>query len=342
MLNYHLSFQSPWLLLLLAILPALWLLSFRSLAGLGQIRRLAALLLRSIVMASLILALAEAQIVRTSERLTVFYLLDQSLSIPPAQREAMIKYVNAEVRKHRKLDDRVGVIVFGRDAAIEVPPFDYNVEMTKIETAVDAEYTNLAAAMKLAQATFPEDAAKRVVVVSDGNQNLGNAVEQAQGLVAAGIGIDVVPVRYHNLAEVAVERVALPNDVRRGQPFDLRVVVNNMSEPSANRPGEVSGKLVIHQSTPEGTVLLGEQHVKLPPGKKVFSIRQQIDAPNFYTYEARFIPDRPEDDRLHASARQGAGALDRGLRTQGRACLAGRAAAAAGFADNGARERRPV
>jgi uncharacterized membrane protein/Mg-chelatase subunit ChlD len=302
MLNFHLSFQSPWYLLLLAILPALGWLSFRSLAGLGHGRRLLALLLRCLVLGLLILALAETQMVRISQRLTVIYLLDQSLSIPPERREAMLKYVDAEVHRHRKKDDRVGVIVFGRDAAIEIPPFDYDVQMAKIETAVDPEYTNLAAAMKLAQATFPEDAAKRVVMVSDGNQNLGNAMEQAQGLAAAGIGIDVLPIRYHNLAEVAVERVALPGDVRRGQPFDLRVVVNNLTEPGPGRgpgaasSGVVHGKLVIHQSTPEGTTLLGEERITLPPGKKVFSIRQQIDAPNFYTYEARFIPDRPEDD----------------------------------------------
>ena len=36
----------------------------------------------------------------------------------------------------------------------------------------------------------------------------------------------------------------------------------------------------------------------LPPGKKVFTIRQKIEAPNFYTYEARFVPDRPEDDAM--------------------------------------------
>ena len=53
--------------------------------------------LRSAVLGLLILALAEAQIVRVSQRLTVIYLLDQSLSIPAAQREAMIEYVNAAV-----------------------------------------------------------------------------------------------------------------------------------------------------------------------------------------------------------------------------------------------------
>ena len=30
----------------------------------------------------------------------------------------------------------------------------------------------------------------------------------------------------------------------------------------------------------------------------MFSIRQKIEAANFYTYEARFIPDRPEDDAM--------------------------------------------
>ena len=43
------------------------------------------------------MAAAEVQIVRINDHLTVIYLLDQSLSIPAAQREAMIKYVSAEV-----------------------------------------------------------------------------------------------------------------------------------------------------------------------------------------------------------------------------------------------------
>ncbi len=39
MFNYQLDFQSPWYLLLLGLLPLLWWFSFRSLAGLGNIRR---------------------------------------------------------------------------------------------------------------------------------------------------------------------------------------------------------------------------------------------------------------------------------------------------------------
>ena len=52
---------------------------------------------------------------RTSDKLTVIYLLDQSLSIPESRREAMVRYVNASIRDQRKSEkgDRAGVIVFG-------------------------------------------------------------------------------------------------------------------------------------------------------------------------------------------------------------------------------------
>ena len=143
----------------------------------------------------------------------------------------MIKYVRDEVHAHRRGKDRAGVIVFGREAAIELPPFDDDLQMgSSIESLFDPQATNIAAAMKLAQATFPEDAARRIVLVSDGNQNQGNALEQAQAVATAGIGIDVVPIRYHVRSDVAVERVILPSEVRLNQPFDLRVVLSNNND----------------------------------------------------------------------------------------------------------------
>ena len=39
--------------------------------------------------------------------------------------------------------------------------------------------TDIAAGIQLAMATFPQEAGKQVVLFSDGNENLGNALEQA-------------------------------------------------------------------------------------------------------------------------------------------------------------------
>ncbi|MEX2559954.1 MAG: VWA domain-containing protein, partial [Pirellulales bacterium] len=299
MLPYRADFDSPWYLALLALIPLLWWFSYRSLAGLGAKRRLLAIGLRTLMLLLLVLSLAELQVVRTSPKLTVIYLLDQSLSIPVERREAMVDYVNAAILRHRKQDDKVGVVVFGREAAIEVPPFDDDVQLTRqVESMLNPEATNLAGALKLAQASFPEDAAKRIVVISDGKENLGDAMEMAQVAALAGIGIDVQPVIFGARGEVLVEKLALPPDVRKGQPFDLRVVLSNTTEPAEGQSGVIGGKLIISRKTDDEPQVLSEQHVELPPGKKVFTVRQQIEDPHFYTYEARFVPDDPADDAM--------------------------------------------
>ncbi|HVX14967.1 MAG TPA: VWA domain-containing protein [Pirellulales bacterium] len=299
MLPYRLDFDSPWYLLLLALLPVMWWSGRRSLSGLGRVRKWVVLVLRSVVFTLLVASLAEIQWVRTNDRLTVIYLLDQSLSILPERREAMIEFVNESVRQHRKNDDRVGVIVFGREAVIEVPPFDESVQLSpRVETPLDPESTNLAGALKLAQATFPEDAAKRIVIVSDGNQNMGDALDQARHVTDAGVGIDVQPVLSQSRSEILVEKVTLPPDVRKGQPFDLRVVVNNTTQPAEGESGIIKGKLVVSQRSDDQPRVISEQNVELPPGKQVFVVRQQLDQPHFYTYEARFVPDNPADDAM--------------------------------------------
>src|SRR5262245_4388421 len=295
-----LVFNSPWYLLLLGLLPVMWWYSFRSLSGLGRWRRMLALVLRTAVLTLLVAALAEMQYQRTSDRLTVIYLLDQSLSIPEARREAMLRYVNASIRSQRKADkeDRAGVIVFGRNAEVEVPPVDFSIQLSpKVESLLDPDYTNLSGAMQRAMAMFPHDAAKRIVIVTDGNQNVGDALEEARAIADAGVSIDVMPVPLDRQSEVSVEKVALPADVRRGQPFELRVVLDN--SPPLDDGGEaVSGQVRIVRKAGDREQILAEAPVTIDPGKRVFTLREEIDQPDFYTYEARFIPDDASNDAL--------------------------------------------
>ena len=150
----------------------------------------------------------------------------------------MIRYANASIHAQRRDDkeDRAGVIVFGKNAEVEVPPVDFSIQLApKIESLLDPDYTNLAGAMQRAMSLFPHDTAKRVVLVTDGNENIGNALEQARTMADAGVSIDVMPVPLVHRTDIAVEKVALPADVRRGQPFELRVVLNNTA-PADARP----------------------------------------------------------------------------------------------------------
>lgn len=295
-----LVFNSPWYLLLLGLLPAMWWFSFGSLSGLGRWRRLFALALRTLVMTLLVCALAEMQYQRISDRLTVIYLLDQSLSIPEARRAAMIRYVNASIREQRNdaKGDRAGVIVFGRNAEVEVPPVDFDVQLPKVESLLDPEFTNLSNAMQRAMAMFPHDAAKRIVLVTDGNQNIGDALEEARAIANAGVSIDVMPVPLEQHSEVSVEKLALPADVRRNQPFELRVVLNNATSGQTGTAEAVKGQIRIVRKAGEREVTLAEAPVELEPGKRVFALPEEIDQADFYTYEARFVPDDAASDAI--------------------------------------------
>ena len=117
--DISISFEYPWFLILLVIIPVLWLTTYKTMAGLGAGRRIAALTMRSMLLLLIVLALAGVQWVWISKKTTVIYLLDQSDSIPRAKREVMLKYAIKSVAQHRRerggsSGDMSGLIGFGR------------------------------------------------------------------------------------------------------------------------------------------------------------------------------------------------------------------------------------
>jgi uncharacterized membrane protein/Mg-chelatase subunit ChlD len=309
MFGLKIAFDQPWWLLLLLLIPVLWIFSFRGLSGLGPFRRIFALAFRTLVFTLLVFALAGVQLQKISDKVTVMYLLDQSESVPKLTREAMIQYVMKDVAAHRRTgdlqsaaEDKAGVIVFGREATIEHPPFaDQIRSVGQLESLFQlrTDATNIASALKLAQASFPEDTAKRIVVLTDGNENIGDARTIASMVANAGIGIDVIPIKLPSQQEIAVEKIALPPDIRRGQPMEARVVIENYTQPTKTNPtGEVKGRLRVIRRYGNQDELLGgkEQEVVLKPGKNVFTFEHTIDIPAGYTYKADFVPDDPNAD----------------------------------------------
>lgn len=300
MFALRLGFDHPNYLWLLLALPLLWWIGYESLGALGKFRRALALIFRTVVWTVIVLALAGVQMVWVSDRVTVMYLLDQSESIPQAKRDLMLDYVIQDVRdnRDRAREDRAGIVVFGRDASIEIPPFDDDIpalrRLESMQGRVDA--TNLESALNLAQASMPEDTTRRIVIVTDGNENLGQARKLAARVAESGIGIDVVPVILDSSSEVLVEKIDLPNNIRKGQPFEARVVVNNYTEGESQEP--VTGKLRVMQKVGGEPQLLLEEDVTLDPGKNVFPLRHEIDQPAAYIYNAEFVPSTDAADGL--------------------------------------------
>jgi uncharacterized membrane protein/Mg-chelatase subunit ChlD len=220
--------------------------------------------LRCALIVFLALALAEPRVRQSTQNMTVIFVVDMSASIPQEFDESkpgdkidlraarMRKFINESVQKrgagHER--DRAGLVIFGRRARLELPPSDaphFNlVRLPDLPNPADREYTDIAAGLKLALASFPEDTGKRIVLISDGNENLGNAEEQGKLAEELGVQIDVVPVAagQSNENEVLVERVEAPPLTEQGSQIPIRVLVR-----SFNKNYQVKARLLVRQIT---------------------------------------------------------------------------------------------
>ncbi len=256
----HGEFGSPWWLLVLLALPAVIYLSVRSLAGLGPVRRWIAIGLRCVLIALLALALSEIRLRKSNDSLTVMFVVDRSLSIPqeikpddPLKVDQRWKrtqsfIANAVLKRGTGHElDQAGVIFFGRRPRLALPPstvdrLEVRPELTE---GIDPAYTDIGGAIKLALASFSEGAAKRIVLLSDGNQNLGNAEEQARLAKLNGIQIDVVTVAagHKNENEVLVQSVEAPPVTEQGTRLPIRVLIRSYN------PRLVRGQLLVMQKS---------------------------------------------------------------------------------------------
>ncbi len=301
-LGFIIGFDRPEFLWLLLIIPLTWYFSFNSLAGLGPWRRVFSLLLRTFVLGLVIAALSQMQWRLKTDALTVLYLLDQSDSVSASDKRLMLEYAFRQSEMHRREHDKAGVIAFGANAKIEAAPFAGKLPFSsRIDSAnqINTGGTSIESALKIAQSAFPEGTARRVVIVSDGNQNIGDALGIAQSMAQQGIGIDVVPVKLLASQDVAVDKVDIPSNIRKGQDFEIRVALTNKTQPSQENPtGEVTGELsitnnIISRNSKDGLL---KQTVTLQPGKNIFSFQHKLQRSAMYSLTAEFEPDNVSAD----------------------------------------------
>ena len=280
-------FASPWFLLLLLLLPGVVLLARRSLAGLSPARRWTAVALRLLALVLLILALAELAWIHVDDKLAVIYAVDVSASIPPAHREAALDYVKRSSRLRDPVrGDWTGLILFGKTSGVEISPKAEALAFAGLNTLVERDFTDIQSAVRLAGALFPERMAKRLVLITDGNENRGKALEEARAAKEKGIEIVALPVSYAYPGEVLLDKVVVDPEVHRGEPFDVRVVVE------ATRKTRAMLRLF------ENQVAIHGREVELKEGKNVFVVQRRLEADGRYLYDAVVEPLIPQDDAL--------------------------------------------
>jgi len=295
MTDWPIQFEHPTRLLgLLIIVPAVWL-GLRSLSGLGPWRQRVAILLRAIVLALLVILLADPLYKRKLNNLSVIAIVDRSQSVPSPLQQQSLDYINT-VAKSKPAEDRLGVVYAGEVALIHSLPNQAFVPVAGTPP-FSGDRTNLEGAVRIAQAVLPGDTAKRILLLSDGNENIGDLRSAARIARANDIPIDIVSLNYDHEDEVIFERLVVPQNTRTGQTISAKCVLRSTRGAKGRLVLEDNGEVIdLDPASPAMSM-----PVTLDRGLNVTTILLPIRASGIHRFQASFTPDKPGEDTVPAN-----------------------------------------
>ena len=188
--SINITFENPWLLLLLIPALAVILIPFFRIPKSRRktVKKILPVVLHSVIAFLLVLIISGFSIVEKSRTHAVMILADFSYST-----QNLHKNINTHAEELLKIIDEktpVGVIAFSAEQIYSIK-LDENTKTLKTEM-LENEATNIADALEYAFEVAPKDKALRIILLSDGLENEGNADAMAYYLSTRGVRIDAM------------------------------------------------------------------------------------------------------------------------------------------------------
>lgn len=246
-------FAEPWWLL---ALPAAWLAVLlivrfgRRTVPARQHRW--AVWLRLVVVTLLVASLAQPLWIQPVEQTTVLFLVDRSASVSDAARQVQEDFLSNALEASEP-DDISGVVVFGAESRIDAALAAGRVPES-IRTVVDDNATDIASALRASSALLPSEGSRRIVLLTDAVETVGNARQAAEDLAEDGVAVDIITLETARSADALVESVDLPNVVREGDlvPVQIRVRANEAGPATIIVSSEGGEELVVQADLEPG------------------------------------------------------------------------------------------
>jgi Mg-chelatase subunit ChlD/uncharacterized membrane protein len=254
------TFDQPIFLFLLGLLPVLWIWMRRAPGA-----SLACLALKCAAYTAMVIALADPWTPMRVEKLAVTVLVDTSASMPRESLQHGEAMVRDLIRKNSGADLRL--ITFAEHPDLVAVPAQ--AEKVSIPQGVDPKVgmgTNIEDALQLALSTFPSEGARRILLISDGNENRGHALTEALRARDRGVPIFTVPAGGTAPLPVKLESIASPQDVFSGEHFTLSLGLNS------------SGPLAARVWITTGGQEIGSTKAELQAGSNVVNLEARISS----------------------------------------------------------------
>jgi uncharacterized membrane protein len=260
-MSLPISIQSAWAGMLLVTLPLLFWLSARSGTRLGRKHLRVATLLRSLAIIALALALMRPQWTAQSSDLSVVYALDVSRSVSAAFIDGAIAWIERADRegapaqaRYLAFADHAVMVQKAEDLrAVAVTQGDARAA-TPAANVIDRSATDLEQALDVALTGLDRDHAKRIVLLTDGNENAGDIWRVLPRLKQAHVRVFAIPATVREANDAWIAGIEAPADIHAGEPVSIIVQVVS----GVDTPGEVR--------LANGNIRLGSRKLALKAG----------------------------------------------------------------------------
>jgi Ca-activated chloride channel homolog len=273
-----LQFAKPFFLWLLFGLPVLWFW-FAD-------RRWFVLIWRTLILAVLIIALADPQFVTNQTRRESeqrIFAFDISKSISASMRQWMDRSTQgalAPVGTDRTL-------IFAADAKDSVKWRESIKTGPTAQDIVRPENTNLQKLFENLLSLPP--APRSLYLFTDGWENQGKLESLLPAIAASGLKVyPIVPAQRMSLANVTVAKLIAPTHGDTGEAVNIKVVVEN------HNSREVDGTLTLTRNG----VTFKTDPVKLKPGSQILSYQSTLADGPLSSYRVSFTGRQPESDQF--------------------------------------------
>ena len=235
------------------------------------VRRIVPLALRGVALLLLTLVAAGFQVANRSPGIDVVFVVDVSDSLGPESAEQAEAFV-AQALAGQREEDRAAIVLVGDGAAVE-RALQGGVRELSRESVISTTQSSLSEGIIRAVSLFEGDRERRIVLLSDGQQTRGDAINAARIAADAGIRLFTVPLRARQGDGEGCRRPATdPREVRLNETKAFGVVVAASDQRRATvtvfRDGEYYG---------EDEVLLG-------PGDNVISFQGAFEDEGIHRY----------------------------------------------------------
>ena len=290
-MTFMFQINHPLLFFLLGIIPILLIINRYTRVEAARWRKMGTLLLRLGAVLCLILALVGLQQKDQEDILSVVFLLDVSDSVPTIQQKAGIEQINT-VLDTLKPTDLFSVVLFAEGAAVNVlnrskAAQPHLTEEILSSTEINRTATNLAGAIQLGLSLSAEQQVgkKRLVLLSDGVQNVGEVTGLLDLVRASEIEIFTLPLSSKREYEVWVREMLTPSRVRSDEAFQVRAIVETTTDTAVQ-------VRLYRNDTP----VTEPQTRTLKKGKQAINFPQRISEEDIYKYRIELSVDNSTGD----------------------------------------------